>query len=231
MKKKLLFSFLLLIALVIVVGCNKKEEEKEKSLLGGWELLLTDKQVTIPEEVTKVFDAATKDYVGMDFEPVALLGTQIVAGTNYMFLCKGKPVVPNPETSYKIVVVYENLEGKSSIIHANDFDFVKYVNKNSINKYEELSGGWAVSMPEQGVKLEDKVQTAFDNASKKIQDAKYLPIGVLGKQLVSGTNYALLAYGSINNVNGIYLLTLYEDLNGTQEIVASSYVDLAEYNK
>ena len=68
--------------------------------------------------------------------------------------------------------------------------------------------------------------------------ATYKPIALLGTQLVSGTNYALLAFGTpstkelVNNTNtGVYILTLYEDLHGTCEIVSSSYIDLSKYNK
>ena len=125
MKKKLLILTIVLTLCVVITGCGK-EEEKEKEnneVVGGWETVLTDKQVGLGEEELKLFNSAKEKYVGVDLEPIAVLGTQIVAGTNYMFLAKGTPVVQNPETSYKIVIIYKDLQGNSSITKVSDFDY------------------------------------------------------------------------------------------------------------
>ena len=90
----------------------------------------------------------------------------------------------------------------------------------------------------QSMTLDEKTQKIFEKASEKLTGETYYPITVLGKQIVSGINYAVIAYGTpstkelVNDSNtGVYILTLYEYLNGTCEIVSSSYVDLSEYNK
>ncbi len=237
MKKKVIFGLILIVIVSILTGCGKKEEDKQNlgnTKVGGWDTVLTEKSAEVPSDAKEAFDKAVTDYVGMDFEVVALLGKQVVAGTNYMFLCKGTPVVPNPKTSYKIVIVYKDLEGKAKISQAVDFDYTKYTNTDKSDYSEELSGGWNVVLPSKGVELESKVQNAFENASKKLQGVTYYPIALLGKQLVSGTNYAIIAYGKTTTSKengGVYLLTLYEDLDDNQNIISSSYIDLAEFNQ
>ena len=232
MKKIFLGLFALTLSL-FMVGCANEENNGTK-LSGGWELDITNTNASIPDDAQEAFNNALINYTGMSFEPVALLGKQVVAGTNYMFLCKATPVVPNAETTYKVVVVYNNLENKATISKVSDFNFTKYVNEDIMPDNSQLSGGWYTEMPEEEIDLEEKVQTAFDNATNKLVGATYKPIAVVGHQVVSGTNYAVLCYGSLATANensGIYLLTLYEDLNNTQEIVAVSYIDLAEFNK
>lgn len=225
MKRKILISCLILLMLV-VTGCGKKEEDW-KPLVAGWETDLTDKQVSVDEDIKKVFDKAVKSYEDDELEMVALLGKQVVAGTNYMFLCKNENV-------YKIVIIYNDLENKSTVTSVKDFNYSKYTNEDISYKNEDIVGGWYTDIPDKETKLDDKVQAIYDKAITKIQGAQYYPIAVLGHQIVSGTNYAVLAYGKMNTAeknSGIYLLTLYEDLNGTDEIVSSAYIDLGEFNK
>ena len=236
MNKKVLFSVLVLMICVALVGCGKKKEDNKKQgkKTGGWDIVLTDKQAEIPQEAKDAFNRALEQYDGMDFELVALLGKQVVAGTNYMFLCKGKPVVPDAKETYKIVVIYNNLENKANVSSVTDFDYTKYVNEDISYKNENVVGGWYVEIPSKGVVLDDKVQTIYDNALEKLVGATYTPIAVVGKQVVSGTNYALLAYGKMATADensGIYLLTLYEDLNGTDEVVSVAYIDLGNLTK
>ena len=210
---------LLLITLLILTGCNNKEETK----VGSWKDDMNSKQLTINNDALKAYKEATKDYKDKELEAVALLGEQVVAGTNYMFLCKSD--------TYKIVIIYKNLEGKSTLISVNNFDYTKYVNQDISYKNENIVGGWQVTTPKEGTKLQSDIQKSFDNAIKKIQGISYIPIANLGTQIVAGTNYAILCYGTVNNNSGIYLLTLYKDLNNTDDIVSSAYIDLADFNK
>ena len=47
------------------------------------------------------------------------MGTQVVAGTNYMFLCEGSKVVQNPKPELYVVKVYQDLNGNA------DFTYVE----------------------------------------------------------------------------------------------------------
>lgn len=244
MKKKLFILTLAVVLCLTITACGKeKEEEKENEevetgenihMVGGWETVLTDKQVGLEEAEIKIFNDAKEKYTGLKIEPVALLGKQLVAGTNYMFLAKGTPIVQNPTTSYKIVVVYNDLQGKSSITSVLDFDFSKYTNKNVDYNSNDVVGGWTVEAPGKLNVLDDEeVSSAWEKVTKTLTGMSYNPIAVVGKQLVSGTNYAVLCYGKAStngNTEGVYLLTLYKDLEGKEEIVSHAYINLADFN-
>ena len=216
MKRKVLC--LLLICLLLTVGCGEKKNNKNGST-GSWKI--EDKIKSLDDEVFNKLDT--------DLKPIALLGKQVVAGTNYMYLCKS-----NEEgKEYRIVIVYEDLEGKVTITNSSNFDLTKYVNEDINYKNSDNVGAWYTEVND-SIKLDEKTQEIFNNAQEKLKGIKYKPITVLGKQVVSGTNYAVLAYGVSDDENsntGVYILTLYEDLKGTDEIVASAYINLADFNK
>jgi hypothetical protein len=82
----------------------------EQLMPGGW----TAFNFNISAEARKVFDEALKGFVGVGYTPLAF-ATQVVAGTNYCFLCKGVVVYPGaPEFAAK-VYIYKPLEGKPHI--------------------------------------------------------------------------------------------------------------------
>lgn len=75
----------------------------------------------VTDEAKAALTKATKDVTGAEYTPVALLGTQIVSGTNYRLLCLITPVTENPEPYYAVVTVYEDLNGNASITETADF--------------------------------------------------------------------------------------------------------------
>lgn len=235
MKKVISISLLAIMLCLFLTGCTQNvknetitntnedvvAEEKE------WTLTYRESNVMFSDDVQKAFDDANKDYQAEDFKIVGLLGKQVVAGTNYMFLCKA-------EDAYKVVIVYKDLSGKSQITNVNTFDVKKYVNKNAELNTEVLTGGWQTEIPGKPIMLEEDVQSAFDQATEKMTGTTYFPISTLAKQEENGTNYAVLCYGRLSDANateGVFVLTLNVDETNKSEIVAISAVDLKEYNK
>ena len=228
MKKLMMFC---LIVCLCLVGCGKKPSPSNE-LVGGWSSNTDIKAVNIPEDASKAFTSATAEYTGLSLEPIALLGTQVVSGTNYMFLCKGTTTTANPTTSLKIVVVYNDLDNKSSVTGVKDFDYTKYVNKDISTNTEQLSGGWTVNKDIKATTLSDDVKDAFDKATS-IVGVTYTPIAYLGDQVVSGTNYAVLSLAKTSTAESIYsinVLTIYKDLDKNIKLSSVAYVDLADFN-
>ena len=222
MKKNILLGLVLITLCIFATGCGKKEENKK-----DWKVDIASKEITMDEKLLKVFNDATKDS-SKKYEAIALLGTQVVAGTNYMFLAV------EDNTSYKILVIYKNLEGKSSLVSTSDFDFTKYVNENFQLEATEEVGGWNVEVPEKAMTIPEKVQEAFDKASEKLVGATYLPIAVLGHLDEDGTKYAVLCFGTLATANadtGVFVVTLYDQSENTKEINSIAYVKLADFNK
>ncbi|MBR4728335.1 MAG: hypothetical protein IK080_10655 [Clostridia bacterium] len=93
-----------------VVRCDV--EVGQPGLAGGWN------EPDSPEVTDAAKDALTKaceTLTGAEYTPVALLATQVVAGTNYRILCESKATVPGAQTEYVIVTVYADLQGNAEI--------------------------------------------------------------------------------------------------------------------
>lgn len=85
-----------------------------EALPGGWEL---PESYDITDDEKKAFEEAIKDTDGVNYEPMMIIGTQVVSGTNYAFLCKAEAVSPEAESYWSVVYVYKNLDGKSELLN------------------------------------------------------------------------------------------------------------------
>ena len=116
--KKILTLSLVMLALCALVGCssNKQEEQpitEEEPIVGGYTEV---EDGTITDELTEIFNSATQGLMGATYNPEKLLATQVVAGTNYKFLCSGKKTTsPVIEGTYN-VIIYKDLQGNCSIL-------------------------------------------------------------------------------------------------------------------
>ena len=90
-------------------------------LSGGWEMV-SQEEGKLPEDAKAAFDKTQEQLVGATYKPLALLATQVVAGTNYCILCEISPVVPDPVPHFALVYIYADLEGNASITRVADLD-------------------------------------------------------------------------------------------------------------
>ena len=91
-------------------------EISAEQLAGGWQAAEELSSAAIPQEAEDAFGKAAEKLLGNDLEPLALLGTQIVAGTNYAFLCRSTLQTSEPVRGIQVVTVYQDLEGNAEII-------------------------------------------------------------------------------------------------------------------
>ncbi len=109
--------------MAMISGCgvkaNAMDNEKADMIVGGWS---TSDSSEITDDVKTVFDKATKDLTGVDYQPVAYLGSQVVAGTNHAILCRANIVVPDAKPYYTIMYIYEDLEGNATIQKVSDIE-------------------------------------------------------------------------------------------------------------
>ena len=68
--------------------------------------------------------------MGRVYRPIALLATQVVAGTNYCFLCETTVVAPDAQPSYALVYVFDGLSGEHEILRVQEIEF-SHLNKRS----------------------------------------------------------------------------------------------------
>lgn len=195
---------------IVVLTFNEKEDKL--TLIGvdrvvesgeGMGATVVDVKTEIPADAKAVFDEAFAGFCGSDVKPFALLATQVVNGTDYIFACEVTSVTKEPVTSVAIVTVngisktakFEDLIKGTSTAKALGYAFTWLKNKgllegNAASIAANLSGGWKVNVVLDG--MPQKVATAFG----KLEDlvgATYTPIAYLGEQVVNGTNHAVLA--------------------------------------
>ena len=116
--------FALMLAVLLLVSSllmgSALAEDASLGLVGGW---TAAEDAAITDEVRALFDKAMEGLVGVNYVPVAYLGSQVVAGTNHAILCQATVVYPNAQPTWKVVFLYENLEGGVEIMNIADFDF------------------------------------------------------------------------------------------------------------
>lgn len=122
--KKVLTILLTFFAVITLFGCKEKEKidvdinTGPDTIVGGWQEPESDE---IPIEAKAAFDRALEGYTGLGLNIVEYLGSQVVAGINYKFLCDATTITVNPETSKKIVTVYKDLQGNCTFTDIQDF--------------------------------------------------------------------------------------------------------------
>ena len=79
-------------------------------LMGGWK---AEEKFEITTEVQELVEKATEGIEDMVYEPVGVLGTQVVAGLNYCILCKAKKT-GSEACEYVIMYIYEDLQGNAN---------------------------------------------------------------------------------------------------------------------
>lgn len=79
-------------------------------VLGGW----SGFNFNLSAEAHNVFKAALEGFTGVSYTPLAV-ATQVVAGTNYCYLCKGEVIVPGLPQIAALVYIYQPLEGAPHI--------------------------------------------------------------------------------------------------------------------
>lgn len=92
-------------------------------LAGGWMLTdeLSGSDAVLPADVKTAFDKAMGGLLGVNYEPVAYLGSQLVAGHNYAVLCKASVVSAEPASAMTVIIIYADLQGNASLLSINPF--------------------------------------------------------------------------------------------------------------
>jgi hypothetical protein len=86
-----------------------------------------------------------------------------------------------------------------------------------IDPLPHFDGAWEV-FADNGSSLTRNEEAAFNEATAGLMGIRYQPVAVLARQVVSGTNYAVLALGTSSDEGAKqawYLLSIYEPLEGS----------------
>ena len=103
-------------------------EDADGNVLGGWEVRGSGKPGSLgSEEAQTSFEKALESLLGVNYNPIQLLGSQVVNGTNYIALARGNVVSPDSATELYVMTWYADLEGNSSFTDIKKFDLEYYV--------------------------------------------------------------------------------------------------------
>ncbi len=89
------------------------------NVIGGWNYQSMP-TVNLPEQAATAFSKAVEGIVGVKYEPVLYVASQLVAGFNYCIICKTTTITNPPLEGCKILYIYADLEGNASITRVED---------------------------------------------------------------------------------------------------------------
>ena len=210
-------------------------------LMGGWEAA-EDPAVT--EEIQALLDKATEGLLGATYEPIALLGTQVVAGTNYCILCKTTVVYPDAKPFYTLVYLYEDLEGSvetTAIVGLDIAELSAPATEEQAGEEETETeeaaeaapglggalGGWQAN---EDYSISEDLAAVFEKATEGLLGVAYTPVADLAAQIVAGTNHCILSQAKIIYPDALPYYTLvyvYEDLEGGAHVTQIADLDIA----
>lgn len=211
MKKmiSLLIAALMSFSLAACDSAKKNDKVSDADVIaGGW---TKPDSPEITDEVKSVLEKATSELDGADYAPVAYLGSQVVAGTNHLILCKVTPVVPDAVPTYALVTVYEKLDGGAEV--------TEVLGSNANAESTEEPGSW---MDTESPVVTDEAASALNSATKGLVGAVYSPVALLSTQVVAGVNYRYLCEVTPVTPDAetkYAIVVVYEGADGTTSVV------------
>ena len=166
------------------------ETNESAPITGGWAINNNFKAIDNVNAMS-AFEKATEDLVGYRYDVAAVLGSQIVAGTNYLYLCRAEMVVPDAKPEYVILKVYEGLEGNAEIT-------------GSLRLLEGKEG-WEYNDANPYMDENEEVNDAFDKALEGLTGVEYKPIAYIGHK---DNSYAVLTKITITSVEPLTSLSM-----------------------
>ena len=158
---------------------KKKAENNSDSLVGAYNTNLVSFSIKDNPDAMNAFEAAFPNgYNYTHYEPIALLGTQVVSGTNYLYLCKSTWMDYQENVSFVLLQIYQDLSGKSQVMGSA----ILFPTEESEEDGEDYSYNTGSYIPENI----PAIQNAFKEAVPDDENAYYIPLAYIGKHTQEG---------------------------------------------
>lgn len=195
------------------------EETAPAPISGGWAAAESNKMT---DDLKKIFEQAVGKLDGYFYKPAALIGTQVVAGTNYCFLCTSTIEANNAAKAMKLTYIYVDLSGNATFLKDETLKLP------GVDDSGDKVGGWAYA---ESTEITDDIKKVMEKATETLTGATYEPVAYIGSQVVAGTNHAILckcspSVAELNGATTYVLVYVYEDLQGKCEITETTDVVL-----
>ena len=160
-------------------GEKGKAENNSDSLVGSYNTNLVSFSLKDNPDAMNAFKAAfPKGYNYTHYEPIALLGTQVVSGTNYLYLCKSTWTDYQENVSFVLLQIYQDLSGKSKVMGSA----ILFPTEESREEGEDYIDNTGSYLPENI----PAIQNAFEEAVPDDENAYYIPLAYIGKHTQEG---------------------------------------------
>ena len=164
-------------------GVTAEEKEKAQNnsdaLVGAYNTNLVSFSLKDNPDAMNAFEAAFPNgYNYTHYEPIALLGTQVVSGTNYLYLCKSTWTDYQENVSFVLLQIYQDLSGKSEVMGSA----ILFPTEESEEEGEDYSYNTGSYLPENI----PAIQNAFEEAVPDNESAYYIPLAYIGKHTQEG---------------------------------------------
>ena len=74
-----------------------------------------DSEIQLPAEAAAAFDKVTKTLLGVNYKPIAYIGSQVVKGINYHIVCQARVIYPGAEP-YGVKMVINDFQGEATLV-------------------------------------------------------------------------------------------------------------------
>ena len=165
-------------------GATEEVKEQAKNntdapLVGAYNTNLVSFSLKDNPDAMNAFEAAFPNgYNYTHYEPIALLGTQVVSGTNYLYLCKSTWTDYQENVSFVLLQIYQDLSGKSQVMGSA----ILFPTEESREEGEDYIDNTGSYLPENI----PAIQNAFEEAVPDDENAYYIPLAYIGKHTQEG---------------------------------------------
>ena len=158
---------------------KEKAENNSDSLVGAYNTNLVSFSIKDNPDAMNAFEAAFPNgYNYTHYEPIALLGTQVVSGTNYLYLCKSTWTDYQENVSFVLLQIYQDLSGKSEVMGSA----ILFPTEESEEDGEDYSYNTGSYLPENI----PAIQNAFKESVPNNENVSYIPLAYIGKHTQEG---------------------------------------------
>ena len=158
---------------------KEKAENNSDSLVGAYNTNLVSFSLKDNPDAMNAFEAAFPNgYNYTHYEPIALLGTQVVSGTNYLYLCKSTWTDYQENVSFVLLQIYQDLSGKSEVMGSA----ILFPTEESREEGEDYIDNTGSYLPENI----PAIQNAFKEAVPNAENVSYIPLAYIGKHTQEG---------------------------------------------
>lgn len=193
--------------------------------VGGWEVAETTYSFLSAGQ-RRIFEKGIDEDLEDDYEPVVVLAKQVVNGTRYVFLCQD-----TDEEEWNIVTMVRATNKKVTFGTDNDLEIANIAYSDKPRSGNTAGGLMIRTIKNRPAALENDVRNVFTKALTGYTTYSLRPIALLGTQLVAGTNYRFLCLGIGSGVKDLFIVDVYNDLQGVSKVTSCKPLDLETYVK